>query len=358
MPQNLKIPSPFDFVPFLDRKVERGDLKTYQHQRFTEGLRSGELQFRLENLKLLLIASGRDEQGFPKERNAKKEFVHSQGKPIIPGSSLKGMFRSVYELVTHSCLWMISDFYRQTGLDPQQHEPLRSNEIGIKRCEDIEKLCPACRLFGFMSRTDSWKGRINIGDGILQGEPRYEKHKAIPVQGQPRPKARPNSDKYMDYLPKDCLAGRKLYYHWSAPEKTVSVPKDAGRTGQRPIAAEPLAPGNTFEFTLKYTNLEEVELAVLLESILLRSGWAHHLGTGKSYGWGSCKIELIGWKEFNPTQRYQQINAGLQTLNEAERVARRHELAQYLPQETFDSLEPFMKWDDRENKNYGFYNPY
>ncbi len=358
MPQKLRIPSPFGFIPFPDTPVQRQSVEAYQHHRFEESLCSGEMTFHLKNLTMLLIASGRDEEGFPKPRNSKKTFVTSQEKPIVPGSSLKGLFRSTYELVTHSCLWMLSDYYKATGVAPENYEPLRSNRSKLRRCNRLQSLCPACSLFGFMSRDESWRGRINISDGILIGDPRFERHRALPIQGQPRPKARPNSDKFMDYLPNDQLAGRKHYHHWSQPPRTEPIPKDKGTTGQRPIEAVPLSEGHIFEFSIHYTNLTELELAQLLESVLLKSGWAHHLGTGKSYGWGSCRVEMTAWKEIDIRNRYASLTGSDQNLDTSQREARRHDLSQHLPQAThqaFEALEPYLNWDGRPKEGYGFH---
>lgn len=370
MAQTLKTPSPFDFVPFLDKPVKRQPLERYRHERFNPDLLSGELTFQLENLTYLLIASGRDEQGFPKERNAKKTFVSTQTGgssasekvPVIPCTSLKGMVRSLYELVSHSCLWMINDYYKDTNIKPTDHEPLRSNRNKIKACSRIESLCPACALFGFMSRMESWKGRVNIGDGHFLGfregnrlvsTPKYLKNQALPVQGQPRPKARPNSERHMDYLPNNQLAGRKLNFHTEQVHIT-NAPRDRGRTGQRPIEAEGLHPKHVFEFNVKYTNLTKMELATLLECITLRPGWAHHLGTGKSYGWGSCRVTLTAWQELDMTQRYRQLKGGLVSLNTDEISTKREALAKKVDKQVFDVLQPFLDWDGKTNLRYGF----
>jgi len=357
MSQKLMIPSPFGFVPFLDKKVERKPLQERTHHHYGKNLLSGELTFTLENLTLMLIASGRDKSDHIRERNEKKYFVESQGKPIIPGSSLKGMIRSTYELMTHSCLMMLNDSYRNTGLNPKEYEPLKSRKNRLQACDNQDELCPACSLFGFISRNSPWKGRVNIGDGLLIEEnAEFEKRKALPIQGAPRPKARPTSKHYTDYLPDNELAGRKLYHHWLSSPKTAPIAKTQQARGQRPVEAEPLKAGHHFRFQVTYTNLEEQELAFLLNALLLKEGWAHHLGTAKSFGWGSCKLALESWKEINIKDRYRSMQSGSTDLSAEKIQSRLESFQQYIDPKLMESLQPFLDWEGRESKNYGFYN--
>jgi hypothetical protein len=89
----------------------------------------------------------------------------SDGVPVLPGSSLKGAVRQVYELLTASCRLVRREACR---VKPKDHEP---------------RVCPACSLFG----AAGLGGRLGFGEaepvsGAQQG-PRIVK---TPVAWQPR----------------------------------------------------------------------------------------------------------------------------------------------------------------------------
>ncbi|MGK5092852.1 RAMP superfamily CRISPR-associated protein [Deltaproteobacteria bacterium TL4] len=346
--------SPYGFVPFSDQPVSRSSVKAF-HEKFHPNLFHGELQFELENLTWLLVASGHDDLGFSLPAGDAKHFVMANGKPVIPGTTLKGTFRSIYEVLTNSCLSQINYKYQQ--ILPQDYEPLKNNNMGLKQCYHVNNLCPACRLFGFMGRgRDSglFHGRIQIGDALLKPEtsPRFVDGIALPIQGEPKPKPRPNSSQYPDYFPDNKLAGRKMYYHWSEPPLKATIPKTTGNH-QQAVESQPLEPGHSFQFTVRYTNLEEPEVANLLGSIQLPAGWAHHVGTGKSFGWGSCLVKLTGWKPFS-TDRYRSLGAVSQERQGDFLKTETERLKRLIHNDRLELLQPFLLWENRPQRHYAF----
>ena len=78
--------------------------------------------------------------------------------PIIPGSSIRGVLRSVYEAASNSCLRTVDD--DDLGLVLPKYQPCLGGETS-NGC-----LCPACSLFGMIGKGEgkSYGSRIRIRD--------------------------------------------------------------------------------------------------------------------------------------------------------------------------------------------------
>lgn len=184
------------------------------------------------------------------------------------------------------------------GLDnlrPCTFDCLDDCEMCPKRCEKLKEyfsphpkgLCPACRLFG----TTSYRGRVSFGfarlanpDGRAKwyrdGEGSEDKPFTLPLQEIPRLTwVMPNKASK--------IPGRKFYVHH--PHSVKDIKGEEKTPNNRTI--EPLDKGNAFEFEVRFSNLEEWELGLLLYSLQLEEGLAHKLGMGKALGFGSVKIE-------------------------------------------------------------------
>ncbi len=312
-------PSNIAFVPLATRPVLRASVRNLTHERFQENLLNGYLEFTLENHGYLLVATGRDAEGNPLPRNAPKTFQMREGLPVIPGSTLKGCFRALFEAATHSCLRMMSREYRGGGSvlsRPDQYEPLKTDK-SLVACRDIARLCPACRIFGTLCDRDPWQGRVRFSDAVLLDKsPRFATNLAMPKQEAPRPKARPGSTRFTDYYPSGRMAGRKFYRRSLQPGRVAQVQRGGG---YGPVPASPLLSGHRFRFRLDYRNLAEAEMVALLAVLLLPEACRHAIGAAKNHGWGSCRIELAHWQEVDIKNRYRGLP---QSADEAAQPAR------------------------------------
>lgn len=97
------------------------------------------------------------------------------------------------------------------------------------------------------------------------------------------------------------IPGRKFYVHhpWSV-DKIVSRqfdpakekhPHDVIKLTENNRTVEPLAKGNEFTFEVRFNNLRDWELGLLLYSLELEDHLAHKLGMGKALGMGSIRIK-------------------------------------------------------------------
>jgi hypothetical protein len=204
---------------------------------------SGEWIVRFDTLSSLFIGSGEvdvaDEPGGP---TMHFRFVRRGESVIVPGTSLKGVIRSLVETLSPSCLGG----------------------------EDRDR-CPACLLFGTLGR----RGRVTFEDGVIEGA------ELSVMQIAQRTQARrigPNNERGF----------RKLYTRdLGAAQATWS--DDTERL-------ETASPGAWFRSRISFQGLSEWQVGLLLLALGLAPGYAFHLkcGGGKNRGFGLLQSV---WKE-------------------------------------------------------------
>lgn len=195
---------------------------------------------------------------------------------IIPGSSLKGAIRSVYEAATNSTLGVVG---REKGRVPRDRFP----------CRDKTKLCPASRVFGAMD----WQGLISFNDAKCE-KTQFAVGFMPSLYGPDTRRKAYYKGKY--------IAGRKFYYNFS---RAV----DKGQNRGIPVQQA----GTEYIFTTKinYKNLTEAELGTLL--VILgqdkKNAIALKIGGGKPIGMGTVTIEITELEYYqNIRARYTKYN--------------------------------------------------
>ncbi len=144
------VPKPFDFVPFAP--VARADTVGHERVRGDDFI-SGVLELEWEALSHIAVSSGSyvlfEELG-NREPGLIMGLYRVGNIPTIPGSTLKGVVRSIVEAATASCItttrverrWLpIPDSSTRDGCTPAH-------------------ACPACSMFGRMNRMS----KIRFGD--------------------------------------------------------------------------------------------------------------------------------------------------------------------------------------------------
>ena len=317
---NVPPPNPYDFVPFEPNPPQRHCPPQTQGT-FDPNLYTGELICLLETETPLFIHL-EQERGTTRPRR----FYQRSGKIVIPATSLKGMVRSVAEVVSNSCLrvvslkrsdnqpgyemshsykkkhfktykqWKISwskfeTMHAPIPLVPEETGPPYPDDWGIVpkgfwMCQDRRNLCPCCALFGMTERAAEGQeskaaplaGRVRFTEAKQAGD-NQELVISMPDRvGPPHPYHRPF---YFDDNNK--LLGRKFYYHHADYNTTIQGYKDC-----KAIQAQK----GKFAFTVRFHNLTEQELAVLVYSLMLEDDLRHHLGYGKPFGLGTVKISI------------------------------------------------------------------
>lgn len=282
MPVGEKFWNPYRWVPVSDEEVQR---KTPVYRHRWQGL-AGRLVCTLEALTPFLIGSSKEPGRFIRSGRT--------NKPFIPGTSLKGLIRSLAELVGNACIPFPNGY-----ADPE-HE--------LKQAAEGEgrnwKLDIAARMFGYLHGGRVFSGLVRFSDGELIGEARAMERFKV-VVGQPRP------DTHKPFYPDK--KRRKFYHHH--PETKQLVPPHPGIKETQTREVTPLSPGTKFAFQVDFENLRENELALLLyclvleeqvtvtlskealgpdaqEPVTLTGPLRHKFGACKPQGGGSVKISV------------------------------------------------------------------
>lgn len=275
--QEPKEPKPYSLVSFYPDNIERK--KPSGHHKYNHNQLTGKINLNLEVKNPVFIASGVVGMGrdiSPKYNSIPliKLAVKEGESLLIPGSSLKGVVRSVYEAITASCVCKIN--FKNKLPDNQ-----------YKECQDKEKLCPACRLFGAMN----WQAIVRFPDAIPS---------KVTTSIGFLPSLYSPKDKNKDYYNQSSeqVKGRKFYYHAAKP---------ANPDGGEGIPIEQVDKGSIFTIDLKFSNLTQPELGTLLIAlgVVEKHQFPFNIGSGKPVGMGTIQAGVTQMQiESNLKSRY------------------------------------------------------
>jgi len=253
-----------------------GDGEPAGHARLLPDRYSGTIGVRMVAKTHLLVPSAevaRDANGHPTKRTR----VDGDGRPLIPSTSVKGMLRSAYELVTNS-RYGVASKANLKALE-KAHHPARS----------LGDLSPADRVFGWVMDGSAsqvehtrWAGCVSVGPVVATPLAKVvAKSTTLKVLGQPR-----DGD---TGIPEYRVPNRKVYPHhqeWGGGG--TDSPKRGNQTW-----LDHIEKGSGFTFVITVRNLSRLELGALL--YLLKppvSPFNHRLGGAKPYGYGSVVLRV------------------------------------------------------------------
>ena len=272
---------PYDFVRInWSKGVER---RPYAPHDSFNGL-SGRIQGTITTLTPFFIP----DRG---NRTPKRFITNRARQAIIPGSSLKGLFRGLVETIGYGCWWLFG------GEHAHKLPP------AFKQCRSKENLCIACRMFGLVQGQQvSLLGHVGFDDAVCE---QPVEHPAIYTIILSSPKQR-HTAFYLDKQGK--LAGRKFYLHYSTPpaEKSGWLPKGKATHAHNAQNQyiKPIGAGSEFTFSAHFDNLAQDELDLLLYTLVLEPGMRHKLGYAKPAGLGSVQVALTRLELIDYATRY------------------------------------------------------
>lgn len=263
--------NPYNFVR-TDRPMSPE--KPNEHHRLSG--RSGLISCRLEvKTPIFTPAFAFRSEGAP----ADLRFFRINNQPALPGSSLKGTLRSLAEAICNGC-------------SPFSHHENRVHPP----CRSADRLCPACRLFGYLKGKDVHAGHLCASDALADEGYQFGPRVTLKELSSPKPKR--HRTFYEDAAHE---RGRKFYYHQQHLIEAAGLPDEKleKQPTHRNARIEPLVRG-VFHFTLRYWNVGETELGLLLHALELPPNLYHKFGMGKPLGLGTVRIEIMGWREDHP----------------------------------------------------------
>ena len=292
--------NPYDFARIdWNKPPERH--KPVWHHRLTgvgeQRLYSGYIELDIFTETPLFIADPRSAPSAPNK--AALSIKNKLGQYIIPGSSLKGMLRTVVETVGNGCLTLFDGSYERSKVNYRREVP-----AAFQKCSDNTNLCIACRIFGMLKeRTDGvFLGKINIGDAVVDNET-VANYGPLYTAAQVDPKPH-HADFYLD-TSRTHIAGRKFYFHHEELLTANNLlPTRTGGYYNRYI--DPLERDTKFHVRIDFTNLEQDEFGALLLAMTLEENMRHKIGYGKPLGLGSISISPTSLALVDYATRYTQ----------------------------------------------------
>jgi len=282
--------NPYDFVR-LDPNLESGPLRrpAPRHNLFT-GL-SGRIEGTITTLTPLFIPGG------PVGEGEARQFRRSRyKKPIIPGSSLKGLLRSLVETIGPGCWWLVAAEHLDKVPEP------------YRQCRDLGHLCPACRMFGMMQtgkNPNVLEGHVRFNDGVCD-DPKPYPPMYTPILSNPKPR----HTAWYFAGPKGAVTGRKYFFHQAAVAAESGLRTTRKNETAQNIEIAPIGADSVFAFSATFDSVAEDDLALLLYALVLEPGMRHKIGYAKPAGLGSIEIKLTKLQTRDMANRYT-VSGGL-----------------------------------------------
>lgn len=248
-------PKPFGKVVITRDKARN---KIIRHDRFMRDSYTGKMDCVLTARTPLHVGSGVYELV---NDNPVRGLITADGKVIVPGTSLKGVIRSIAEAISDSCLRIVRDDIKKNLSVPGA----RPCDLSASEKGHAPHLCVCCSIFGALG----YQGRVSFTDARLKGGTAIH---SIQSPYPPRDSARFYKDA------KRRFNGRKFYYH-GLP---VNVPR-----------GEPyqvITPNSELEFTAHFENLTAPEFCLLLVAMGILDDIIIKLGGAKQAMLGSVEI--------------------------------------------------------------------
>ncbi len=194
----------------------------------------------------------------PQRRDVVAEIVRrgAEKMPVLPGSSLKGAIRQVYELLTPSCQPAVRGACR---VPPKVAEP---------------EICPACSLFG----AAGLGGRLSFGEAAPADDVWRVKQISVPTAWRPR---------------RDHPGTVKVYDQRAAIDPRTGTPQKRTES-TRCVFGE-------FRSRVRLINASEEELGLLFGALGLGAASPMlRIGGRKFDGLGGTDVRLLGCRQNRP----------------------------------------------------------
>lgn len=255
--------------------------------------------------------------------------------PVIPGSELRGMIRSVYETLTDSCMGVLNEDIkaemRVFGKKEIAEKTIGDVAGDFAPCKTNENRCPSCDLFGMVGNDNiqAQTSKIRFSDGIPEKDLDVKEYYLEDVILEPLASPRVSNIEFYLERPNDkatfwnydyyiigntkepqsypetspaTLRGRKYYWH-NIERKFPKV--DKKKLQETNMEVRPVKKDITFVGKVYFDGISQKQLNQLLwilnggkdEKQPKTGNIAYKLGAGKPLGLGSVELKVINCKK-------------------------------------------------------------
>jgi len=146
-------------------------------------------------------------------------------------------------------------------------------------------------LFGYVSPEKSYKSKLSFSDAVLQADVGHGAEQQL-ILAEPKPTS------YLDYLKQkgnavtynsDGFELRGVKQYWL---HNSLVQADPVKNEKASSTICPLKEGAVFKGKIRFQNLTEDELGLLLWAVRLNEGAQMNIGKAKAYGYGRISVEI------------------------------------------------------------------
>lgn len=185
---------------------------------------------------------------------------------------------------------------------------------GLPNSQKGKSIDYAKAIFGYSSDQKGYKSRVSFSDAVLSGGDEYERNEVSVILSEPKPTS------YMDYLVQNHgfanyglehfeLRGVKQYWLHEKPVSSKSElekGEENKKKENKDVAStlRPLPKGVKFTGKVRFKNLTEKELGLLLWAIRLEKNSWTNIGKAKSFGYGCVSVQITSAKRINYEKAY------------------------------------------------------
>lgn len=164
----------------------------------------------------------------------------------------------------------------------------------------MDKLDFPRAILGYVSKNSgSYRSRVSFGDFAADGEA-HEMPPISMILGEPKPSYYPGYVVGGKHYNHEDFRLRGYKQYWL---KEVEATDDNGKP-RAATTIRPLPRGTKFSGTIRYKNLTEAELGLLLWCLRLEKGCYQSVGMAKPYGYGRMRLTIDAIKEFEAPALY------------------------------------------------------
>ena len=279
--------APYNFISFAESPwlpyQSMDDLPP--HDRIDPQRRTGELHITLTAETPVFVAGEKGRS----PGDASRFFRTPDGALAIPGSTIRGLTRENMQILSFAPVRVGEDiaenedsgrkgykFPIADGLPPKYKELVDAGPLD----------CPSA-ILGFSRGRLAYRSRVSFGDFAAEAGAR-EGAVVRMILGEPKPGY---ARAYLDRNSR--LRGFKQY--WLKDTQKTDVPPGKEKVG---TALCPLPAGTRFHGVVRFKNLSDAELGLLVWSLCLDEGCYQNVGMGKPYGYGRMSVRVERMVEF------------------------------------------------------------